>query len=523
MYSEAMALRAEAEAQRDHLIMPYLRCLTERQIPTSDYWHTQEQNLALSRALGQSLQAEPIYFHPSFSNYAAAREGFQGSCELAYNRKHLPDENGSNHVRSERKFVRKSLCSLPLQPMAQLGSQERKQPQTFDPLRDDDADLDVFEAEEEEWDVREQATYEVSDPGLSRFLTTAGHHEIEAVKEAVRRVLNAILSLKKVIADLPPQLSEAHQKILHNQLEGVSRSLSQFPDRLTSLLVRRKAELDAIIEDRDAAAETLRAAEEKMAGAEAKEMELAIQNKATDRHSSITEGEIEEANYTLTVAEAREKMKEAAEMLTAVEAREKLVSERERRVDRLEEEQAFATELNRGADAAMEDAAEAAAAEARQRERLKSPIVGLTAAMENARLDAGLEDTSNKHPARINVPSERDTAIAVKEQELWHRDNNLVFRENNLHHSETTLSDRERLLEQAKAAQMNLGEEWRAHVTASLAGLEAEKVVLRGRRRALIDLEGRVEATQARVRILIGEARDMVGKGGEDGGEDSVG
>lgn len=495
VYSEAMALRAEAEAQQGHFIMPCIHCPTERRTPISDYWRnpTQEQ---ISRPRRPNLQAERAYVHPSFSNYAAALEGFGGSHELAYNRAHLPDETGPNDLRSEPTFVGRSLCPLPLQPMAESGSRERTQPQTFDALRDGDADGYAADAEEEEWNVHEQTTNELSDPGLSAFPMTAGHHEIQAVKEAERRVLNAILSLKKVINDLPPQLSDAHQKILHNQLEAVSRGLSQFPDRLTSLLVRRKAELDAIIEDRAAAAQTLRVAEEKMAAAEAKQMELVMKSKAVDPN-------------------AREKMKKAAEMLTAVEEREKLVSERERRVDSLEEEQAFA-ELNRGADAALEDLADAVAAEARLRQRSTSPIAGLTAAMENAKLDTGLGNISHTHPARAHVRLERETTIVAKEEELWHRETHLESRESNLHHREAALFDRERLLEQIKTAQVRLVENWKAQAKASYAGLEAERDNLGRQFGALIALQVRAEETQERVRNLIGEARGMIGRDGED-------
>lgn len=518
MYSEAMALRAEAEAQQGHFIMPCIHCPTERRTPISDYWRnpTQEQ---ISRPRRPNLQAERAYVHPSFSNYAAALEGFGGSHELAYNRAHLPDETGPNDLRSEPTFVGRSLCPLPLQPMAESGSRERTQPQTFDALRDGDADGYAADAEEEEWNVHEQTTNELSGPGLSDFPMTAGHHEIQAVKEAERRVLNAILSLKKVINDLPPQLSDAHQKILHNQLEGVSRGLSQFPDRLTSLLVRRKAELDAIIEDRAAAAQTLRVAEEKMAAAEAKEMELVMKSKAVDPDGSVTEEEIEEANEMLTVVEAREKMKKAAEMLTAVEEREKLVSERERSVDSLEEEQAFA-ELNRGADAALEDLADAVAAEARLRQRSTSPIAGLTAAMENAKLDTGLENISHTHPARAHVHLERETTIAAKEEELWHRETHLESKESNLHHREAALFDRERLLEQIKTAQLRLVENWKAQTKASYAGLEADRDNLGRQFGALIALQVRAEETQESVRNLIGEARGMIGRDGEDASGD---
>ena len=499
--SKAKSLRVEVEAQ-EAIDSPHIRCVTECGTPIGYYRQnsTHEQSTALSRSRENSVQAE--HEHPNLvvSNFTAASEGFPRRCELAYNWRNLIDERRSNDLRSEIAFLRRSLCSLLLQPMAELGSREQIRPPVADALRGRETDLNAAEVEEEEQIAHEQTN---SDPGLSEFPMTAGHLEIKAVNEAVKEISNALLSLKDLIKDLPSQFSQDHQTILHNNLERVCRDALRFPDCLTSLLVRRTAELDATRKDRDAAAETLRAAKEKMAAAEAKQMDLMTKTRAFERGKNA----------------ADEKVKGAAELSRAVETREKLVAGRERRVVRLEEEQAL-NDLNRGANAAMEDGIEAAAAEAREDGHSTSPSIRLAAAGENEWFPAGPEKISNAHPARGHVFLGRDTAVAAKEEELWHRENNLAFRETNLHHRETALFAREQLLEHMKTAQIQLAENWKAQIETSYAGLEANGEDVRAKFGALIALKGRVEEMQAKVRGLIGEARKLIGRCGEDAGED---
>ncbi|KAL9066299.1 MAG: hypothetical protein Q9161_007675 [Pseudevernia consocians] len=501
--SKAIALRAEVEAQ-ERIGSSYIRCVTECGNPIGYYRHdsTQEQSTGLLRPGKHSVSAELEHGFLIVSGFTAGLEGFPRNYEFVYNRTNLPDGTRSNDLRGEITFLRKNLCSLLLQPMAKPGSHEQTQSQVVDALREGKADLNAAEGEEEEQNVHEQTTTKISDPEPSEFPMTTGHLEIQAVNEAVKKISNALLNLKNVIKDLPSQLSQGHHTILNNDPEGVSRDVLRFPDCLTSLLVRRTAELDATRKDRDAAAETLRAAEVKMVAAEAKQSKLVAKTEAFERDKIV----------------ADEKMTEAAELLRAVETREKLVAGRERRVARLEEEQAL-EDLSCGANAAMEDGAEAAAAEARENEQSISPSARLTAAVDNARFPTGLEKMTITHPARGHVLLGKENVIAARE-ELWHRENNLAFQEINLHYRETALFAREQLLEQMKIAQVQLVENWKAQVDTSYAGLEAEGEEIRAKFRGLIALKDRLDQTQAKVRSLIGEARDMIERSGKDAGED---
>lgn len=306
-------------------------------------------------------------------------------------------------------------------------------------------------------------------------------------------------SLNDIVRDLPSQLSQDHRINLLNNAESVSRDILRFPDRLTSLLVRQKAELVATRKDRDAVAEILRAAEENTAAAEEKEMELVAKTEAFGRDKNV----------------ADEKMKEVTDCLKAVETKEKLVAGRERRVVRLEEEQAL-EDLSNGANAAMEDGAEAAAAEARESAKSTGPIIGLTAPttpVENETIPTHLQQTPNFPPAGKHILLGRETAIAAKEEKLWHMENNLAFRETNLHLREAALFAREQLLERMETAQIQLTDNWKAQVEIAYAGLEAEGEDLGAKFRALIALQGMVEGTQAK-------ARGMIGRGGDDEDED---
>lgn len=506
MYSKALSLRAKPEEQ-ETLVLHYLRCVTEygNRISYHRQNFTQEQSTALSRPPTLSLQAEREHDDPIVSNFTAELEGFPSSYRLEYNRTKLLDKIRSNDLKSEIIFLRKSLCSLLLQPTADPRSFERMRSQVVDALGDGEADLNAAGPEEEEQDVHKQTTNnEDSDPGLNNFPMTSGHVEIQAVNEAVKKVLNAVLSLKNTIKDLPSPLSQDRQTVLHNNLEGVFRSILRFPDSVTSLLVRRKAELDAIRIDKDAAAKTLRATKEKMAAAEAKQTELLKKTEAFERDKKV----------------ADEKMKEVSELLQAVETRESFVAGRERKVVKLEEEQAL-EDLNYGANAAMEDEAEAAAAQARQSEHSTSPIIGLTAAVKDETFYPDVEKISSFPTAGEHLLLAREAAITAKEGEMWHRENNLACRETNLLLRETALFAREQLLEQMKIAQIQLVENWKAQVDTLYAGLEAEREDLAAKFRALIALKSTVGEMQARVRNLIGEARGVISRvGGWGGGED---
>ena len=412
------------------------------------------------------------------------------------------------------------------------------------------------EAEMEEQNNHEQRTNGFPDPGVGDYPMTDGHLEIQAVNEAVREISNAILILKDIVNDLPPQFSDDHQTLLQNNLDFVSGRIVRVPDRLTSLLVQRKAELDAVKKARYAAAETLGAAQERMAAAESKEIEL------------VADAEAFEGNKKM----ADEKMHEVADLLRAVEMREKLVARRERKVGNLEEQEKFerilnlgadATmeyetealaakasegdsstssseiltiaveklrvgdrrcavvkseeeqvieDLNLGADAALEDAADAAEAEAREIERLTSMSKRLNPAVENGETHARLDDRSNTHSASERV-SLRQDALAGKEERLWHREVIVSSREGQL-------QAREQLLERMKLAQLKLIANWRAQVDDTYNDLEAEGEDLGNHFAQLIALKNSVVEKQARVQRLVREARELVGAAGVNGGED---
>ena len=83
-----------------------------------------------------------------------------------------------------------------------------------------------------------------SDPGLSAYPMAAGHVEIQAVTEAVRDISIDLIRLKDLIADQSSLFPEDQKAALYNNVEVVSRRIRQFPDRLQSLWVQRKAGLD---------------------------------------------------------------------------------------------------------------------------------------------------------------------------------------------------------------------------------------------------------------------------------------
>ncbi|CAF9928788.1 hypothetical protein IMSHALPRED_007736 [Imshaugia aleurites] len=502
--SEVMSLKEEVEAQHDALIMPSMRFVTGYGTPSAWYrrMSIQGHSTTFPKRHRDFEQVETEHIDPAveidFSNCTGGVEGRVSKCEFARNRQAVRGEWRTRDLLAEIVFLRQRLCSLLLRPVVRSAGRE----QTGTLGVDAGTDIVAAEAEVPEQSVNEQRSEKGSDPGESVYPMTAGHVEIQAVNEAVKKVSHAVLSLKNVIKDMPSQCSQEHQPISLDVLEDVCQSILQVPDCLTSLLVQRKAELESTSKDRDAAAEALRATEEKMAAAESKRTELVVAAKALERDKSACD----------------KKMKEAVCLLQAVETREKLVAGRERRVVRMEEEQAF-EDLNHGANAAMEDEAEAAAAEARESERSPSPNTGsTTAAVTSANLPADLEQIPTFPPAEQNVLLRTSTTLAAKAEVLWHRENHLAFRETTLQHRETALFAREQLLARMKTAQIQLAENWKAQVDASRKGFEAEREDLRARFAALIALKGRVEEMRGRVRNLLGEARGVVRGGGGGGG-----
>ena len=274
MYSEAISLKKEAEARQDALIVPGIHFVMEPGvlIGYDRQRCTQQQSAALSRPRRYFVQAEVEHGDPIIKIIisTAGLEDRLHRFELAYNRRTVQGENETHDLMADIHSLWQGLHPLLLLPTVGPGSRKQIQPQDLDAGRNMHTDVIAAETGLKEQIIHEQATNEGSDARVSDYPMTAGHVEIQAVKEAVKEVSNAVLSLKNVIKDLPSSLSRDHQAVLLDKLEGVSRAILRFPDCLTSLLVKRKAKLDATSKDRDAATETLRAAEGKMMAAEAK-------------------------------------------------------------------------------------------------------------------------------------------------------------------------------------------------------------------------------------------------------------
>ena len=198
------------------------------------------------------------------------------------------------------------------------------------------------EIEMEGPNTNEPNTSMALDPGLSAYPMTAGHNEIQAVTEAVRDISIELIRLEDLVDGQSAHFVGDQSALIYNNVESVCRRIRDFPDRLQTLWVQRKAGLDATIKANQDATEFEQEAHGRMVEAYERELEL------------VEDAEKFEVNRGL----ADEKLKEAVGLLRAVEKREKLVAIRERRVGDLEELDDFKTPMNLGMDGAMDDESE---------------------------------------------------------------------------------------------------------------------------------------------------------------------
>ena len=403
---------------------------------------------------------------------------------------------------------------------------------------------------------------------LGGYPMTAGHHEIQAVKHAVTEISNAILTVKGWINDLPlSQLSEHQQGIMKNNLEFVSGLIQRFPDRLTTLATMRKREVDGLIKHR-------RIFAERQAAVDSKEKQLVVEAEAFQANRNTATAKLKEGVKMLRAAEKKEKLlacrerrvvgleekrvlekllnpgtdgatddnaeadpviaseNESSSEILSADAGVEVIVDRERGVEKSEEEQAV-NDLNLGADVAIEDAAEAAAAEKRVIERLNSPSKKSTPAAENGETsptDLQEQQSNTAHSSSSEHDLLGPDTIAAKEERLWQREAHFASLEFYVSKREAAVIKRERLLARLKGAHMQQVQNWTAENEKMSEGLntyadrmhEAVRVEqdgLKVRCRDLIALRDEVRERQDRVWDLIGEAKGMmVGSGSGNGG-----
>lgn len=302
---------------------------------------------------------------------------------------------------------------------------------------------------------------------------TAVHLEIQTVKHAVTEISNAILTVKGMINDLPlSQLSEHQQGVMKNNLEFVSGLIQRFPGRLTSLAAIRKREVDGLIKHR-------RIFAERLAAVDSKEKQLVVEAEAFQANRNTATAKMKEGVKMLRAAEKKEKLLACRERRVVgleekrvlekflnpgtdgatdddADAGVEVIVDRERRVEKSEEEKAI-DDLNLGADVAIEDAAEAAAAEKRVIARLNSSSKKPTPAAENGETSpTDLQEQQSN--ANHSSSSERyllgpDT-IAAKEERLWQREAHLTSQEFYVEIREAAVIKGEQLLARLKKAHM---------------------------------------------------------------------
>lgn len=366
---------------------------------------------------------------------------------------------------------------------------------------------------------------------VGAYPMTAGHLEIQAVKNAVRETSNAILTVKSIINDLPlSRLSLEQQGYIENNLEDVSGRIQQVPEVLTRLLIVRTEEVARLIRDRTIVKDTMQKnlaavglkVEQMRAREEAllrKEKELIVEAEAFQANRNTADAKLKEAVELFRAAEKKEKLLacrerrlvglEEKQVLTkflnpsadgaadekaeadpaiaseddeswpewcekpSADAEVELVADRERRVEKPVEQKAVG-EMNLGADAAMEDAAEAAAAERRVMRRPNRPTKNSTTAAE---IGETWPTDLERQSSNTTLTSSRDRdllgpdTIAAKEERLWQRETHLASkefyvrnREADVRNREAAVLEREKLLKHFKTDQTQLIQIWRTEI-----------------------------------------------------------
>lgn len=173
---------------------------------------------------------------------------------------------------------------------------------------------------------------------VEEYPVTVGHLEIQDVNKAVQEVSDAILGLKDMIQDLHHhhsiRLDEEYETALQNNLDRINRTMLRIPDSLATILLTRKAEVDAIIQYRESLVEKMRVAEEKTAAADARERDSVADAVAFEQNiEKLADDRLLWVDKKLEDVSTRETL--VANAHRAVETRENLVAVRERRVRNL--------------------------------------------------------------------------------------------------------------------------------------------------------------------------------------------
>ena len=183
-----------------------------------------------------------------------------------------------------------------------------------------------------------------------------------------------------------------------------------------------------------------------------------------------------------------------------------------------------------GADIALEDLANAAAAHEREIDRLnrpgknESPLAQVENAVETPttapekRPDDGTR--SNGDPAFL-----REESLAAREESLWNRDvvissreKQIWGREHSVSASEQAVTEREERLERIKAAQRRLNAVWNEQSNKAFGELKKGFVRVGVLHQEAIDARVRAEAFRDEVRLLIQIAKKLA-EGSEGGGK----
>ena len=437
---------------------------------------------------------------------------------------------------------------------------------------------------------------DTSNPEAHRYTMTEGHLEVQAVKEAAREVSNAIITLNTIIQNLhnnsSTRLAADQEQLIRNNLDIVDTRITRFPDKLTTVILKWRAEIDKAWAYQQQLAMVMADVEARRRSFMARESELVADAEAFERNKTRADAKMKEGLGLLRTAQAKEKHLVARERrLVNSEEHEKFLgmvadtnsaleagsagdvavtsesssksgvdirvnsragSERpgeipersviatandpvgpERTGEVPEEIQAFVNlDLNRGADAALEDAAEADAVVARRLERQTSLPGSPAPALEHGGPRSDFAE-----------PSEG----VLREEKLWHREIVVVPKEISLQARENDIVRREELMEQMIETQTTIMEKCKAQVenifaefqagqegtrTASTnmialqAGIEETRVKVEqmGEKfRTMVALKATIEGVQAHVGNLIKEARGLTGVGGGDEGQGQAG
>ncbi len=393
---------------------------------------------------------------------------------------------------------------------------------------------------------------------------TAGQLELQAVISAVTEVKDAITDLKTIINSLYHDqnkiLTQNNERILLNYFNLASQSISLFSGRLTALEARRKADVDATKITREEAVRALEAAQNRLHMVWQRENALVADGEALDLNMKMADEKTREAVALLRTVVKREELVTARERgVTNREEREALlkgvlntcvdtimedvtpeeetqaaatpankdkssavqrkipptaaedgvVAGREQGVVRSGEEQALA-ELNFGADAAMEDAADAAAAAARWNGHPIRPGSVLIPPVGDPNRELTL------------MPWWRGELLMLKEERLWHREVIVSSREGQLLAREAELRTREVGFFQRDAALVNREQYLERMITTEtrIAKYWRAQVVVAETLEALISTKGTGKEAQAIMWRLVRQARGLFRMGG--GGEGKV-